>query len=80
MFPMTSRTIRSYHTDEGKKQKKQLTSKLLTLLPTCGVITHDVHGSTALSDAVCVDDIYDPAQHPGVWCRHTDGALAAVKH
>lgn len=30
------------------------------------VITHNVHGSTALSDTVCVDDVHNPAQDPRV--------------
>lgn len=29
-------------------------------------ITHDVHRSAALPDAICVDDVHHPAEHPGV--------------
>lgn len=36
----------------------------------CPILTHHIHGSTALSDTVCVDDVQYPAQHTRVWQIH----------
>lgn len=44
----------------------QLSGLFTTLLHGLMVVTHNVHRPTALSDAVCVNDIPDPAQHPRI--------------